>query len=387
MKPEKIPHRVWAEIDLDNLVHNFEVARAAAPQSRVVCVIKADAYGHGAVRCAKALAAAGAREFAVATPEEALQLRRNGITEEGVLLLGAALPEDVTELAKHNVAVTVSGIETAKAYAVALNGACLLVHVKVDTGMSRLGVKPGMADEVLAIAALDGLRVCGLYTHFAVADEPQEDAFTKGQAAAFEALAAEMHQKGLQVPLLHLANSAGILHHSYAHAGAIRPGIMLYGSNPMSLKNPAPLKPVMALRTRVLQVHEVPAGQTVSYGRTWQADRPARIATLGIGYADGLFRPLSGRIEMLVRGKRAPQVGRICMDMTMLDVTDVPGVAEGDVVTVFGEDGDERILADEVAAAAGTISYEVFCAIAPRVARLYYQGGKPVDEVCYIEKL
>lgn len=377
-----LPHRIWAEIDLDNLVHNFRVAQSCAPHNQVICVIKADAYGHGAVPCARALAAAGAAQFSVATAEEALQLRRHGITQP-ILLLGAALPTDIPNLAAHKVDVTVSSLAAAKAYAEHLNGLVLGVHIKVDTGMSRLGVSPMASEEVLAIAQVPGLRILGLYTHFTSADEPESDEFTRQQAALFAQMQQALQERGLAVPLYHLANSAAVLRHPGTHADAVRPGIMLYGSNPFNIHDPAPLKPVMSLRTRIMQLHHLQQGQAVSYGRTWQAPRPSTVATLGIGYADGLFRALSGKINMLVRGQPAPQLGRICMDMTILDVTGLDDIHEGDTVTVFGADGDARITADEIADTIGTISYEVFCAVAARVPRLYYRGGELVKEICY----
>ncbi|MDL2293165.1 alanine racemase [Ruminococcaceae bacterium OttesenSCG-928-D13] len=386
--PAKISHRVWAEIDLDNLVFNFKQAQKAAPNSETLAVIKADAYGHGAVPAAKALAAAGAKRFAVATAEEALQLRRHGVREP-ILLLGMVPTRWAPQLAGQDITLAVGTLEYAETCAELAAGAGvpLKVHVKVDTGMRRIGFEPAEAvASALAVAALPGVEVEGIFTHFCVADDPAEDDFTALQFERFMKVCDGVKAAGLNIPLRHCANSAGIIAHPETHLDMVRPGIMLYGSNPcrhIDFELRAPL----SLRGRMAYVKPIGEGESVGYGRTWYAGRPSVIASIGIGYADGLLRNLSNKIEMLARGQRAKQVGRICMDMTMLDVTDVPGVQTGDVATLIGTDGAETITGDEMADAIGTISYEVFCAVGRRVPRLYLQNGEVTGETCYVDLL
>lgn len=381
--------RAWAEIDLDNLVHNYRQVQELVAPRKVLSIIKADAYGHGAPQVAKALAEAGADRFAVATPQEAMQLRRHGITQP-ILHLGATSGDWAATLAAQNVTLTAVSLENAQEYAKSLNGAPARLHIKVDTGMGRLGLDgrdvEAAAREVLAIANLPGFEVEGLYTHFPAADEPDANGYTSHQTDLFNRLVARLKESGFSVPLLHSANSAGTIAHPGSWDDMVRPGLILYGSNP----HPTvafPGKQVMSLRARISQVKAVRKGDYVSYGRIWQAPRDSVIAVVTIGYADGLFRGLSEKIDMLVNGKRAPQVGRICMDMCMLDVTDIPGVEVDDAATVFGSDGEGFISADEVAEAADTIAYEVYCAVGRRVPRFYSQDDCFVQEVAYIDEL
>lgn len=381
-------HRAWAEIDLDALVFNYEQVRATAQGAEVMCVIKADAYGHGAPMAARALAEAGCRRFAVATAEEAMQLRRHGIAEP-ILLLGMVPHHWAPEMARLGVAMAVGTPECAAGYAATMKDSGeseLGIHLKVDTGMRRVGLwQEDAVARALAIAATPGLRVEGIFTHFCAADEQSEDGFTEIQLARFNEVCEGLEHAGLVLPLRHCANSAGIIAHPASHMDMVRPGIVLYGSNPTQF--PFQLRAPLSLRSRVVQVKPVVEGESVSYGRTWYAQRPSLIATLGIGYADGLMRSLSGKIDVLIRGRKARQVGRICMDMCMVDVTDIPGVKPGDIATLIGADGNELITADDMAAAAGTISYEVFCAVGRRVPRVYVQGGKELDTRCYVDAL
>lgn len=387
MANSKAQHRIWAQVDLDNLVHNYRQVRQIAAGREVLCVIKADAYGHGAVPVAKALAAAGATHFAVATPEEALRLRRGGVSQY-ILLLDTVPAHWAPVMAAHNIAMAVGSLSVAQGYAQALEGGRLAVHIKLNTGMNRLGLDPDAAPgEALRIAALPGFVVEGVFTHFPSADEQGDGVdFTARQIERFHAAVDAIEAKGLRIPLRHLANSAGILCHPAGHGDMVRPGIMLYGSNPCP-HIPCDLRPVLALKSAVGQLVKVPKGQAVSYNRTWTAPRDSLVAVVTAGYADGLPRVASGKIDMLVNGARAPQVGRICMDMCMLDVTGLPGIQEGDVVTIIGRDGEHFITADELAGAAGTISYEVLCAVGLRVPRLYYQDGRLIDSICYLDKL
>ena len=381
--------RAWAEIDLDNLVHNYQLLQALVAPRHVLSIIKADAYGHGAPQVAEALADAGADRFAIATAQEAMQLRRHGITQP-ILLLGATSGSWAATLAAQNVTLTVVDMESAREYAGALQNTTASIHIKVDTGMGRLGLNghdtEAAAKAILEIAAMPCFNVEGLFTHFPSADEPGADAYTKRQTALFGQLAARLAQRGFRAPLLHSANSAGTIAHPASWDGMVRPGLLLYGSNPCA-DIPFPVRQVKSLRARISQVKAVKKGDFVSYGRMWQAPRDSVIAVVTIGYADGLFRGLSEKISMLVNGRRAPQIGRICMDMCMLDVTDIPGVAVDDAATIFGRDGSEFISADEVARAADTVPYEVYCAVGRRVPRFYSQDDCFVQEVAYIDEL
>lgn len=388
-----IRERVWAEINLDNLIHNYRTAKKLAGRGEVMCVIKADAYGHGAVWAAKALSGAGAGFFAVATPEEAIQLRRHGITQP-VLLLGMTGADWAPRLAEMDISAAVGDEAAAKGMSEKLGSKKLRVHVKIETGMNRTGITTDKAvEQTLNIANMPGLLVEGIFTHLPAADDDGEFDFTDAQISTLGGVVAKLKEKGLEIPLTHFANSAAtICGGEYGDSSSFnyyRPGIMLYGSNPCldPKARDADIKPVMSLRARVSQVKRVTKGESVGYGRSWFAGRDSVIATVGVGYADGLLRSLSGKIYMLADGKRAPQVGRICMDMCMLDVTDIPGVSAGDIVTIMGSDGAESNTADDLAAAANTISYEIFCAVGKRVRRFYFQNGALIDNICYIEKL
>ena len=402
--------RVWAEIDLDNIVFNYQQVSGCAPGCRICCVVKANAYGHGAVAVARALATAGADFFAVATSEEALQLRRHGI-EQDILLLCPADAEWVPALAEHNIALAVSSRQMADEYAEATRRTHLKIHIKLDTGMARLGLPCHSAvEDIMAIAEWPAFELEGLFTHFSAADEDAiiiakggkrleglfshlsataehaENDFTDTQMARFQAVYEGLRQRGLDIPLLHCACSAAIIAYPQTRATMVRPGIMLYGSNPLGSR-PLPLKPALSLRARVVQVMGVKQGESVGYGRTWYAPRDSVIATVSLGYADGLQRILSGKLPMLVHGRKAWQVGRICMDMCMLDVTDIPGVVAGDHATIIGKDGEFALTVDQVAEAAGTISHEILCTMGMRIPRLYYQNGQFVEQICYLDQL
>jgi len=374
------------EVELDHVVHNYHLAREKAGDEKVMCVIKADAYGHGAIPVASALSEAGAAYFAVATPEEALQLRCHGIDRE-ILLLGTTTPSAVTELNRGNVNLTVSSKTVANTYARILqqNNSKQKIHIKINSGMDRQGIPLDDAvEQILRISEYPCFAIEGLYTHLAAADSTNEDEFTKGQYEKTLHVVQTLKNCGLQIPLFHIANSAGIIAHSYMNADIVRPGIMLYGSNPCPDVQ-IDLKPTMSLHTRVSNILKVKKGETVGYGRTWIADKDSVIAVLGIGYADGLMRCLSGVLSVLVNGKCVKQVGRICMDMCMIDVTDVPKLEIGDVATIIGRQDNNEITADEVAKLCGTISYEVFCAIGKRVPRIYMKGNKELFGVCYVD--
>jgi alanine racemase len=342
-------------------------------------VIKADAYGHGAVQTALALRAARADFFAVATPEEALQLRRHGV-DCNILLLGVSPVSHLLSLAAEKVTLCVPDVGTARVYKKTLGSRPVNVHIKFDTGMTRLGLAPGDAVHTAAEIA-ESLNVTGLFTHFASADESSENGFTRGQYDKFIQICGARGELGLRNPIRHSANSAALIGHPYSHLDYARPGLMLYGYSPCK---PLDLQPVLSLYTSVMQMHTVPAGTTVSYGRTWTAERESIIATVPVGYADGLPRALSGGgMAMLIRGRQAPLAGRVCMDFCALDVTDVPDVEQGDLVTVLGDGVD----ACDHARLSGTIPWEILCSIGRRVPRIYKKGGKIIEETNDIDRL
>lgn len=381
-------NRTWVEIDLDNIVHNYHIAKNMAPGKKVMCVIKADAYGHGSVAVAKALSTAGVSYFAVATAEEALQLRRNGINNQ-ILLLGTAAPKLIPQLNKEDILLTVSSITVFKAYESILNehGLQQKIHVKINSGMARQGINVNDAvEQIISFSKNPHFTIEGVYTHLAAADDQNEGAFSKKQYEVTSRIINILKYLGVEIPLFHISNSAGIISNTCNNADMIRPGIMLYGSNPCKEKK-VDLKPTMTLNTRVTNIIELVKGETVGYGRTWKADRDSKIAILSIGYADGLMRCLSGKLSVLINGKTCKQVGRICMDMCMVDVTDLPTVKLGDIATIIGQQGDYEVKVDEVAEMADTISYEVFCAIGKRVPRVYKQEEQEIYSYCAIDSL
>lgn len=381
-------NRTWVEIDLDNIVHNYQVAKNMALGKKVMCVIKADAYGHGSVAVAKALSAAGASYFAVATAEEALQLRRNGIKEK-ILLLGTAAPSMILKLNKEEISLTVSSKTVFETYESILNehGLQQEIHVKINSGMARQGINANDAvEQIISFSKNPHFIIEGVYTHLAAADEIDEEEFSKNQYDVTSRIINIIKYLGVEIPLFHISNSASILSNTCNNADMIRPGIMLYGSNPCQEKV-VDLKPTMTLNTRVTNLITIVKGETVGYGRTWKADRDSKIAVLSIGYADGLMRCLSGKLSVLINGRFCKQVGRICMDMCMVDVTDIPIINLGDLVTIIGQQGDFEIKVDDVAKMANTISYEVFCAIGKRVPRVYKQEEQETYGYCAIDLL
>ena len=366
--------RTWAEISLDSIIGNMNAMKARlGTGTRFLGVVKANAYGHGAVPVAKTLEENGCDHLAVACLPEAIELREAGIRLP-ILILGRTDPAFTSELIRYDVTQSVGDLVTAKAFSQEAQkaGGVLKCHLKLDTGMGRLGFVSRSGTEAPREAAealgLPGMDYIGVFTHFAVSDTPGGEDYTRAQLAAFTETAAALERaRGRRFDLRHCANSGAMLSWPEAYLDMARPGIMLYGCMPGCDY----IKPAMALKTRIVQIRDFAPGDTVSYGRTYAAPSPRRVAVVPVGYADGLHRVLSNKMDMLLRGRRVKQVGRICMDMCMLDVTDVPEAAVGDIVTVFGRDGDQEITADELADLAGTISYELLCAVSPRVPRIY----------------
>ncbi len=368
-------HRTWAAVSTDAVAHNYRLLRERlAPSCRVIAVVKADGYGHGAPAVAQALQAAGADMFAVATADEAAELREAGIVRP-LLILSYTPPVEAARLAAMNAAVAVADSDHAAALnaAAVAAGVTLDVHIKIDTGMSRLGFVYRGADDtaaldaVAAVCELPALNAVGLFTHFACADE-EDERMTRLQFARFEEATRCLRERGVTFALRHCCNSAAALRFPEMQLDAVRPGIVLYGLPPAPwMASLAPLLPALSLRSVVAQVKRVPAGEVVSYGATFATARDTVLATVPVGYADGLPRCAGNHAALLVRGCRAPLVGRVCMDQCLLDVTDIPDVCAGDVVTVFGE----GLPTDELAAATETVGYELICRIGKRVPRMY----------------
>ncbi|MEZ4485250.1 MAG: alanine racemase [Syntrophotaleaceae bacterium] len=371
-------HRpTYVEIDLAALQHNFRQARRQAGDGcELLAVVKADAYGHGADRVAPALQQAGADLFGVAMVEEGVELRRAGIRRP-ILVLGGVYPGQEDELLAHELVPVVFDLQTAhRLNALALNdGRRLPYHLKFDSGMGRLGFRPEELPTTLAeLGELPGLVMDGLISHLAVADDSSHP-FTADQAGLFRAALAQVRAAGFAPRYIHLSNSAALFSQQFPECNLMRPGIVLYGGLPApDFAERLDLRPVMSFRTAVAQLKEVPAGTGVSYGHRFVAGRPTRLAAVPVGYADGYSRQLSNVGEVLIRGQRAPVAGTVCMDWTLVDVTDIPQVEVGDEVTLLGRDNGQSITAEEWAQRIDTINYEVFCQISKRVPRVYLGG-------------
>jgi alanine racemase len=367
----------WAEIDLDALASNFRRVRERVPLSvKVMAVVKANAYGHGAVRCAQRLSAEGADWFAVAMPEEGVELRRAGIGQP-VLSLGGVWPGQEQLCLRESLVPVVYRLDVLGALDRAAREARIVanVHLKIDTGMGRLGVSYREVGEFAdALGQMKNIRVDGVMTHFAAADVPDLDCFTDEQVARFRQAVDTLRERGHRPTYEDMANSAGTFAHPSSWGNMVRPGGVLYGLwrdiLPPAAEAPR-LRPVMSVRSRITLLKRVKAGEALGYGCTFKTSRETLVATLPVGYNDGYARALSNLGRTIVRGHFAPVVGRISMDLTLVDVTDVPGVALNDSVTLIGEDGPLSISAEEVAQTAGTLSYEITCGISARVPRYY----------------
>jgi alanine racemase len=374
---------IWAEIDLRAIGHNVrELRRIARPGARLMAVVKADGYGHGALAVARTALTAGADMLAVARIGEGIELRQAGL-KAPILVFGPTLPAFADGLVAHDLIQSVTGLEAARQLDTVARrcGRTIPIHLKVDSGMGRLGLRPNVEQhtelmsavaEVDAIAKLGGLRLEGMYTHFAAADERDKGHATQ-QFDIFERFLQALQAAGIDCGLRHTANSAAIIDLPQTHLDAVRPGIALYGlyPSPDVDHERIHLKPALSLKSRLLQVKAVPAGVSVSYGMTWKAPQPTVIGTVAAGYADGIQRKLSNRGAMLVRGRRVPIVGRVCMDLIMLDLGAGSPAAAGDEVVIIGRQGEETITADEIANLLGTINYEVVFTNATRVPRRY----------------
>ena len=359
--------KTWCRVDLDAASHNYNYTKSKT-NSRVISVVKANAYGHGAVTVSKRLEKEGCDFFAVSSLEEALELRLGGIKSK-ILVLGYILPCRIKDAVENDISFALASLDFAKELCSASYGGVANVHIKVNTGMNRTGFcvcrSDGLADlkePVELLKRSTSIHVEGLFSHFAKAEDDPD--FSEKQWNAYNKAASLIKENGIEPDILHICNSAGIGNYPSMHLDAVRLGINLYGCSSDD-KN---YKGVMSFYTRIVDIHTLKEGEGVSYGLCYVADRERRIAVIGAGYADGLFRCLSyGKGYVLAGGVKCPILGRVCMDMTMIDISDVPDAKVGDVVTIFGE----GLSCDEQADNAGTISYELLCSVAPRVHRVY----------------
>lgn len=376
--------RAWAEVDLDAIRHNYDLIRKTIPkESKLCCVIKANAYGHGAVTLARLYETLGADFLAVSNLDEALELRYADITLP-ILILGYTAPEAVAVLHEKNISQCVFSPDYAKALSekAKASGLAVKVHIKVDTGMGRIGFSlrhkedtDACAKDIMACFANTSLIPEGIFTHFASADEGEGGRdYTKMQFALFTALTEVLKQEGLSFALHHAANSAAIFSYPETALDMVRAGILLYGCVPSSQVEKRGLMPALEVKTVISHIKEISQGESVSYGRTFVADKTMRVATLPIGYADGLWRSAGERgLSFFLHGKYAPIIGRICMDQCMIDISHIPECGVGDTVTVFGGEGEPiDILANRL----GTIPYEIMCALGERIPRAYLENKK-----------
>jgi len=349
-----------------------QIRTRVGAQVKILSMVKANAYGHGALAVAKTLLAAGGDALGVATLDEGFELRQSG-TGAPIIVVAGVYADQLQQFISHSLTPVIydlSGLTELEG-AVAKRGATLDIHLKIDTGMGRLGLRASELDNWLPrLKALRALKIAGVFSHFSTAESVDGD-YTKKQLEVFTGVVTRLRAAAM-TPLFHFANSAATITQPAAYFGMVRPGIMLYGAYPSpAMAQQITLKPVLSWHTKILQLKKVPAGTSISYGQTFVTKRESVIATLPVGYADGYQRILSNRGEVLVRGKRAPVAGRVCMDLTMLDVTDIRNVQQGDEVVLLGRQGDAEITADEMAAGANTISYEIFTSIGARVPRIH----------------
>jgi alanine racemase len=368
--------QVWAEVNLQTLRENFNKLQAYT-RSEMMPIVKADAYGHGVIPVVRLLQSCGVKRFGVALLQEALEIKAV-FPELTVMVIGATELDQTDSIVKEDIIPAVFQVSQAQVLSEAAvrQDKTARLHIKVDTGMNRIGFRETDLEEIMEISALPNLFVEGIFTHFASSDS-RDLSYAREQLKRFQAFYDKLKTAGLTIPIRHAANSAAIIQFPESHFELVRPGISLYGLTPSSqIGGSVGLEPIMSWKAKVSHIKSIKTGETVSYGRTFQAAYPTRVATIPVGYADGLRRALSNQGEMLVQGARAMMIGRVCMDQTMLEVTKIPGVQVGDVVTILGKDGYEQITATEMAEWIGTISYEVVCGISKRVPRIYFDSSE-----------
>jgi alanine racemase len=370
----KIYRPTWAEVNLKAIAHNFnEVRRLVGRDAKIMVVVKGNAYGHGIVEVSRLLTKKGADYIGVATVDEALLLRRNRINIP-ILILGSVFPQEVDTAIKNNITLTVADGELLKSIekrAKALKRTAK-IHIEVDTGMGRMGL--WHEDDALIFiykaASSKHINLEGIYTHFASA--ARDKVYTNYQMGSFERIISQLINSGLNIPYCHAANSIATVNFKKSHLNLVRPGLIIYGMYPKrGLQRSINLRPALSLKTKVIFLKSVPPGRSISYGRTYVTQDHTKIATLPIGYADGYGRILSNKAEVLVRGERAPVVGKVTMDQTMVNVGHVKDIREGDEVVLIGRQGHNEITTERLARLAGTIPYEIVCSITDRVPRIY----------------
>ncbi|NDI34676.1 alanine racemase [Chengkuizengella sediminis] len=370
----------WAEISLDALHYNLTRFQEILPNHMgIMAVVKANAYGHGAVEVAKQAILSGAQYIAVAFLDEALELRNSGITAP-ILILGYIPPEAVELAIQHDITLTVFQDETVEALCKIRNHEPIKVHIKIDTGMGRLGVRYENAIPFIEkVLQLDGVEIEGVYTHFANADE-EDKTYTLEQYQLFKGIVDYFKQKNITFSIIHTGNSAIAIDLPEYSYNMVRLGISMYGLYPSTEINhhKVDLKPVMSLKTKIVHSKVLPSGSGISYGTRYFTKNDEQIATLPIGYADGYSRMLSGKVDALIRGRRVPVVGTICMDQCMINITGLDNVKLGEEVVLFGKQGNEQILVEELADQLDTINYEIVCMISHRVPNVYVQNGRTV---------
>ncbi len=381
--------RTWAEINLDSLKDNIkEIRRITSEKSKIMAIVKADAYGHGAVECSKVLLKNGANMLGVACCNEAMQLRNAGI-DAPILILGASFEEEIEELILNNIAFSIFSYEFAKK--VSEIGEKLkknaIIHIKLDTGMSRIGYVTGVNDdevvnEIVKISELPYIEIEGIFSHFATADEKDSE-YTELQFGRFNAVCEKLNAVGVNIPIRHIANSAAIMMYPNTHLDMVRAGVILYGLYPSDDvdKSRLKLKSVMSVKSRITHIKEICDNRGVSYGKTYITGGNTKIATVPVGYADGYTRLLGGKAKILVNDEPKDVIGRICMDQCMIDVTNVNNINVGDEVVIFGE---ETVTADTLASWMGTINYEIVCMISKRIPRIYSENGRMVSVLNYL---
>ena len=375
----------YVQIDLDAIRDNLRHVRAKTG-TNVMAVVKADAYGHGAVQVARHLED-DCSFFGVSSVAEALELRQAGLNKP-ILILGHTPVEGFSRAVELDIRIAIFKWQDAQELSriAQVRQKKAHIHLAVDTGMSRIGFQATAEDADLCarIAQLPGLHIEGLFSHFATAD-CADLSRAKEQAMLFDRFHAMLLERGVEIPIRHMNNSAGLMNFSTQYE-MVRSGIVTYGLYPSDEVDPGllPLKPALSWYSRISHIKTLPPGRQISYGGTYVTDRPTRVATVTVGYADGYWRSLSGRFHVLIRGKRAPILGRVCMDQMMVDVTEIPDVSLSDRVTLVGQDGNEAITVEQIAAVAGSFNYEFICSIGRRVPRIYYRDGALVRSVHYL---
>lgn len=387
--------RAWVEIDLDCIAHNVrEIKKYLNPGVRLMGVVKADAYGHGVRETARTILENGADSLAVAFIDEAIELRRYDVSVP-IMILGNSPTASIEDLIKYDVTPAVFTEEFAQELSkvAVTEERTAKIHIKVDTGMHRIGFLYGAdvserkktIEKIVRISKLPNIEIEGIFSHLSSSDD-EDQTYTYEQFEYFKELTEELTALGVNIPIRHIANSAALVRFPEMQLDMVRAGVILYGMYPSAGENYSgvKLKPAMSFKTRVINIQKLEAGSGISYGRTFITDSPTKIATLAVGYADGYSRVLSNKVRVLTKGRYAKQLGRICMDQCMIDVTNVNNINIGDEVTLFGSDGGGTISIEEIAAEVGTINYEIACLVGRRIPRVYIIDGKPAKSVNYL---